>query len=97
MKNKTRSRLFTTILLLGGGLVALSGLTSCNNFLKASEVKKEIEDAIAYANAKSCKLYLKSDAAMGSFLSGNEVNCKVGYTTDLQFLQLTKLKAAQIL
>ncbi|MBO4639711.1 MAG: hypothetical protein J5710_08155 [Treponema sp.] len=85
MKNKTRSRLFTTILLLGGGLVALSGLTSCNNFLKASEVKKEIEDAIAYANAKSCKLYLKSDAAMGSFLSGNEVNCKVGYTTDLQF------------
>ena len=65
-------------------LIAL-GLTSCNNFLKASEVKKEIEDAIDYANAKSCKLYLKSDAAMGSFLSGNEVNCKVGYTTDLQF------------
>ena len=85
MKNKTRSRLFTTILLLGGGLAALSGLTSCNNFLKASEVKKEIEDAIAYANAQSCKLYLKSDVAMGSFLSGNEVTCKVGYTTDLQF------------
>ena len=51
------------------------GLASCNNFLKATEVKKEIEDSIAYANAKSCKVYLKSDASVGSFLSGNEVDC----------------------
>ena len=85
MKLKNKSFLITTILLLGGGLTALTGLTSCKNFLNSANVAQEIQDSIAYANAQSCKLYLKSDPAMGSFLAGSEKECKVGYSTDLQF------------
>ena len=85
MKLKNNSFLFTVIFLLGAGLCAIAGLTSCQNFLNGAENRKQLKESIAYANAQSCKLYLKADAATGSFLSGNEVNCKVGYTIDLQF------------
>ena len=43
--------LFTTTLWLGVGLSLLTNLISCDNFLNASQVKSEIMDSIAYANA----------------------------------------------
>ena len=77
----SKKSLFT---ILGGAFFCIA-LASCNNFLKANDVKKEIEDSIAYANAKACTLYLKSNPAMGSFLAEGGVTCKVGYSTELQF------------
>ena len=66
-------------------LVILFTLTSCENFLTGGKVKKEIEDAIAYNNAPSVTVYLKSDAAFGEFLSDGEKSFKVGYDTQIQF------------
>ena len=83
--NKSSKSKKTLSTILGGAFLCIVILTSCNNFLKGGETKKQIEDSIAYANAQSCKLYLKSDSAMGSFLSEGEVECKVGYTVDIQF------------
>ncbi|MCR4900527.1 MAG: DUF6273 domain-containing protein [Treponema sp.] len=71
-------------------LFALVCLTSCENFLKGEEVKKEIEESIAYANAKECTLIVKSDPAYGSFLSEGEKKCKLGYTINLQFTVTTQ-------
>ena len=77
--------LLTTILLTGVGLAALAGLVSCENFFKGEDIKREIEEQIAYANARECTLLVKSDDALGSFLSANEKKCKVGYSIQLQF------------
>lgn len=79
------SFLLTAIFLLSVGLCAVTGLSSCENFFNGAELKHEIDDAVAYANAQSCKLYLKSDSASGNFLSEGEKECKVGFTTDIQF------------
>ena len=83
MKKVVHFFLFFTILLFGG-LCAI-GLASCENFFNGGELAKEIKDSVGYANAESCKVYLKSDAAMGSFLAKGEAECKVGYSTDIQF------------
>ena len=90
MKKFNFLKSLTTILLLGGGLVALSFFTSCDNFLNGEDIKKEIEESIAYANAEECTLIIKSDPAYGSFLSEGEKKCKVGYTIDLQYTVTTK-------
>ena len=60
-------------------------LVSCNNFLKGAETRKQLEDSIAYANAKACTLYLKSNPAMGSFLAEGGKEFRVGFATDIQF------------
>ena len=85
MKKHFYNRLATTILLLGGGLVALTGLTSCENFLNGGGVRKEIEEVIAYNNAQSVTVYLKSDTEQGEFLSDGEKSFKIGYDTLVQF------------
>ena len=58
--------------------------------MNGEEIKKNIEDSIAYANAEECTLIIKSDPAYGSFLSEGEKKCKVGYTIDLQYTVTTK-------
>lgn len=74
-------RIFVTaILMLGWGL-----LVSCDGFFESNDFKEQLEKDIAYAQAKECKLIVKSDSVYGSFLSDGEKKCKVGYTTDLQF------------
>ncbi len=70
---------------MGGGAF-ITGLTSCENFLKSAEIRQQIEDSIAYANATSSILFIKSDPAMGTFLSEGEKECKIGYSIDLQFM-----------
>ena len=84
-----KSRLFynfaTTILLLGGGLAALTSLASCDNFLNAGQVKREIEESIAYNNAPASNVRLKSDDKQGEFLSDGEKSFKLGYNTPVQF------------
>lgn len=69
-----------TILLLGGGL-----LVSCSDFFESNDFKEKLDKDIAYAQAKECRLIIKSDSKYGAFLSDGEKSCKVGYTTSVQF------------
>lgn len=85
MKTRLFYNFATTILLFGWGLAALTSLASCDNFLNAGQVKQDIVDSIAYNNAPSVLVYLKSDAEFGEFLSDGEKSFKVGYDTLVQF------------
>ena len=49
MKKFNFRKSFTTILLSGLVLAFLSGLISCDNFLKGSEVRNALEESIKYA------------------------------------------------
>ena len=64
-------------------------LTSCENFLKAGEVKTQIEDAIAYNNAKDISINLFCKEEMGIILPGTTVSGKLGYNIELQFIPNT--------
>ncbi len=72
-------------LVRGGVLFSLLLILSCGNFFNGADLRKEIEEQVAYANAKECTINVKSDAAYGSFLSEGEKKCKVGFSMDLQF------------
>ena len=65
------------------GLILL--LASCENLIKGADVKKQLDDQIAWANAKECTLFVKTNPDYGTFLSDGEKKCKVGYTTEIQF------------
>ena len=84
MKNRL-SLLKTTILLLGGGLAALTGLTSCENFLKGGEIKQEIEESIAYNNAKEIPVLIQSDADKGTTVPSGNYIAKKGYEFEISF------------
>ena len=84
MRKQFSSFLFITILLLGGGLAA-TGLVSCDNFLNGADVKKEIEEAIAYNNALECTVIFRADSGTGEFLGSLERTYKVGYESEVQF------------
>ena len=71
MKQKFSLLLFTTIFILMGGLITIS-LSSCDNFLNGADVKKEIEEAIAYNNAQECTVVVRTEAGMGEFLGSVE-------------------------
>ncbi len=58
---------------------------SCENFLTGKDVAQELNEVIAYSNAPSSRLVLNAPEGTGSFLSGSEKNCKVGYTIEVQF------------
>ena len=77
----------TTILLLGGGLIAAFGLASCENFLNGAEIKKEIEDEIAYANADSYTIRVDYPKGRGVVKSpaGGEISQKVTDVFNVSF------------
>ena len=85
MKTSFLSKFKTTILLLGGGLLALTAFASCDNFLKGAEIKNEILDTIAYNNAQQCTVVFRADAATGEFLGSVERTFHVGYESEVQF------------
>ena len=78
---KSLFKVIITILLTGGVLT----LTACDFFLNGEELKKELDQQIAYTNAPSVSVYLKADAELGEFLSDGEKSFKVGYDTEVQF------------
>ena len=85
MKSNPLSKLKTTILLLGGGLLALTAFASCDNFLKGAEIKDEILDTIAYNNAQQCTVVFRADSDKGEFLGSVERTFHVGYESEVQF------------
>lgn len=67
------------------GLSLLFTFISCENFMDNADVVKEIKDSIAYANAPSCNVLLKSDESMGTFIAGDSKEFKIGYDTEIYF------------
>ena len=63
--------------------------TSCDNFLKGSDIKNQLDKTIDYENATECTLIVKSDPIYGAFLSDGEKKCRVGYSIDLQYTVTT--------
>ena len=62
-------------------------LVSCDNFLKGSKVRKELEERIAYANADSYKITFKTEKNSGIITkpTGGEISAKVTDTFDITF------------
>ena len=58
--------------------------TSCQNFMKGSEIRDEITDIIKYNNTPSCTIILKSENTMGEFLAQKET-AKIGYPIEIQY------------
>lgn len=88
---KNRSFLKTIILLFLGGLLALTALSSCDNFLKnGQDLRQEIEDVIAYNNAASCSIIFRMDntdgkPAVGEFIGSTERTIRKGYNLEVEF------------
>lgn len=65
--------------------------TSCENFLKASEIREEIEKVIDYNNAQKVPVLIRADEGTGSFLVEGEKEFTVNFTeAELQFTANTK-------
>lgn len=87
IKTSFVKNLFTTMLLLGMGLAFLASLASCDNFLNGSQVQKEIEDAIAYANATDISVTVSpQNNLQGQVTTGNRVTVKIGYPFTVNFV-----------
>ena len=69
----------------GGGLLALSSLISCDNFLRAGEVKREIEESIAYNNAKEISVLIQPQEGTGSTVPKDNHIAKKGYAFEISF------------
>lgn len=85
MNKNLMKKISTVVVLLAGGLLLPVAYTSCDNFMKGTEVRDEIVDAITYNNAISSTLYFKADSEMGEFFPEREQIFKVGYETEIQF------------
>ena len=77
----------------GGILCILFTLlfTSCDNFLKAEDIREEIEKVIDYNNAQKVPVLIRADEGTGSFLVEGEKEFTVNFTeAELQFTANTK-------
>lgn len=79
---KKLSKLFRTI--LAGALFCIT-FASCENFMNGGDIRKEIEEAIAYNNAQSCDIIFKAESETGEFIGSTERTIREGYETDVQF------------
>lgn len=75
--------------ILGGAIFCIVLLSafqfiSCKNFLNAKDIKNEIEEAIAYNNAKEITLQIDSDG-MGLITPNGAVTKKTGYEFEITF------------
>ena len=74
------------VLLLAVGF----GFTSCENFLNAKGVKEEIEDIIAYNNAKTVNVSISCKEEIGSVFPSQTIQAKLGYDFEIQFIPNTQ-------
>ena len=75
--------------ILGGAIFCIVLLSafqfiSCKNFLNAKDIKNEIEEAIAYNNAKEITLQIDSDG-MGLITPNGAVTKKTGYEFEITY------------
>lgn len=80
---KKLSKLVTTI--LKGALFCIL-LASCENFMKGGDIRKEIEEVMAYNNALECDVLFRMDSGqMGEILGTETRTMREGYDTEIQF------------
>ena len=73
-----------TILLLGGGLALLTAFTSCENFLKGADVRKDLEEAIEIANTQPVTYYVTTEKGAGTVIP-QSINVKKKENFQLKF------------
>lgn len=77
--------------ILGGGILCIVltlFLTSCENFLKAADIKDEIEKVIEYNNAQKVPVLIRAIDGTGSFLVDGEKYFTVNYSEEeVQFTE----------
>ncbi len=80
-------KLLKSFVLLAGSTFLCLSFLSCDNFLKATEIKEEIEKAIAYNNAKSYTIKVEAQKGSGSILKplGGEISKKATDTFTVSF------------
>lgn len=88
-KSDSKKTIFYKVL-LGMLTAAAFTLTSCQNFLNAKNVKEEIQDIIAYNNAKTITVSIACKEEMGSVLPSHSIQAKLGYDFDIQFIPNTQ-------
>lgn len=59
---------------------------SCANFLKGSDIKKNIEDEIAISTAPTITVRLGSETGTGTFPSVRDISVKVGFKFSVEFI-----------
>ncbi len=80
---KKLSKLLNTI--LGGALFCIV-LASCDNFMTGGNIRKEIEEVMAYNNALECDVLFRMDSGnMGEILGTETRTMREGYDTEIQF------------
>ena len=74
-------------LCLGGVLTCIVSLviTSCDNFLSGGDVKAEIEQAIAYKNAKEISALIQPEVGTGITVPSGDYTFKLGYDFEVNF------------
>ena len=82
--NKSK-RIVQIISILFTGI--LFAFTSCENFLKGAEIRKQIEADIAYANAPDITVTVSpQNNAQGQVTTGTRVTVKIGYPFTVNFV-----------
>lgn len=80
--------------ILGGGILCIVFsllFASCDSFLKADDIRDEIEKVIDYNNAQKVPVLIRADEGTGSFLVEGEKEFTVNFTeVELQFTANTK-------
>ena len=84
MNSSSKKSLFT---ILFGALFFTVVLTSCENFLKSAEIKQEIEDVIAYKNAKEISVLIQPEEGTGSTVPAGNHKAKQGYDFEVSFTE----------
>ena len=84
---KKLSKLLNTI--LGGALFCIV-LASCDNFMTGGNIRKEIEDAIAEANAQKTNILISADEGTGTTIPLGSYEAKLGYSFQLSFSENPK-------
>ncbi|MBR5401507.1 MAG: hypothetical protein IK102_06825 [Treponema sp.] len=87
MKKNSLQKFAVGILLAGGWLLTAITFTSCQNFLKGSETKQELQRAIDYANAQkyTIKVNYQNKTGVVKSPAGAEVDKKVTDTFSICF------------
>lgn len=84
---KKLSKLFNSVL---AGALFCFVLGSCENFLAGGNVRKEIEDAIAEANAQKINIIVSADEGTGTTFPLGNYDAKLGYSFQLTFSENPK-------
>ena len=87
MKNSFKSKVIPYSCIVVFSIAFL--FSSCENFLNGSDVTRQLEETIAYSNAKNISISLSCKEEMGIILPENTVSGKLGYNIELQFIPNT--------